>query len=332
VSKSNYRKFFSDHADFYKTIISNYNDFYFLKQSKSFLDKIAGRPSSESKKKYIVAISPLVGGQNCHRDIDSFTSVDFPNISRDLILGNVKNKVKTRVIENHSLFTEMDHGYINPLSDQYKELIASSFNNSYWDKESGYPGINSFNEYMTWAVYDLFIKEHFPQIADSVALQWQYQNASRGFIAQNLFAKKLVELYNGQKGKKRLESLYKPLLAWCKSIEHTIAQPVLLNVNKENFVKADVTNLQMEFSEPIDTANIFKVRLYEFKDRQQTGRDAIIEIKKITWSKDGKKLTCRVDTDFNEFTMLFNWWGVDKPLLSQNGIFLKPQSYLLLKK
>lgn len=332
VAKSNYRKFYYNHLDFYNKIVSNYKKFYFLNKSKLFLDKIAEKPKNDIKKNYVIAISPLVGGQNCHRDIDSLTTVDFPNISRDLILGNLDNNIRMRIVENHSIFTEMDHGYINPISDKYAKMIAANFDLSKWDKGSGYRGISSFNEYMTWAVYDLFIKENFPKFADSISLQWQYQNASRGFIAQNLFAKKLSELYFSKKGKRRIEDLYLPLLQWCKRVENTISQPSLLNADKKSFVKTDVSSLHMEFSEPMDTTRTFKARLYEFNDGQQTGREQIVEIKKIRWSKDGKELICRVDTEFGQFTLVLNWWSIDKPLLSTNGILLQPQGYMLLRK
>ena len=331
VTKSNYRVFYRNHLDRYKKIESNYKEYYFLNKSKLFLDKI-GEKSRDDSKNYIIAISPLVGGQNCHRDIDSLTTVDFPNISRDLILGELDNNIETRVVENHSIFTEMDHGYINPISEKYADLIAANFDLSKWDKESGYSGINSFNEYMTWAVYDLFIKENFPDMADSISLQWQYQNASRGFIGQNLFAKKLSELYFSKKGKQRIEDLYLPLLRWCKRVENIISQPALVNVNKKSFVKADVSSLRMEFSEPMDTNKTFTARLYEFNEGQQTGREQIVEVKQLQWRNEGRELFCRIDTEFKQFTLLLNWWGIDKPLLSANGLLLQPQSYLLLKK
>lgn len=172
VLKSNYREFYKNHKDFYDKIIANYKEYYLVNKSKQFLDKVAKKSNNEPLKSYVIAISPLVGGQNCHRNINSTTSVDFPNICKDLILGNLENDYSTRIIENHTLFTEMDHGYINPISEKYKELITSNFNLTKWDKESGYPGISSFNEYMTWAIYDLFIKENFPKIADLIALEW----------------------------------------------------------------------------------------------------------------------------------------------------------------
>ena len=332
VEKSNYRLFYKDHKDFYNAIVSNYKEYYFVNQSKQFLDKVAKKTVKETKEKYVVAISPLVGGQNCHRDIDSLTTVDFPNISKDLILGNLLTDYNTRIVENHSLFTEMDHGYVNPISDKYEKLITSNFNLTKWDKESGYSGVNSFNEYMTWAVYDLFIKENFPKVADSIALQWQYQNASRGFIAQNLFAKKVSELYFKQNGNKKIESIYKPLLKWCKSVENKISQPTLLNIDTKNFVKKDISNFEIEFSEEMDTNSSFQAQIVEFKNGNQTGKEKIIEIENAIWANNGKKVTLKFDTNFESFAIIFNWWGINKPLLSQNGILLEPQSYILVKK
>ncbi|MBS1682812.1 MAG: DUF4932 domain-containing protein [Bacteroidetes bacterium] len=331
VAKSNYRQFYNNHKSFYQKIVENYEGYYFVDQSKKFLDKIAGKPKADNRKKYIVAISPLVGGQNCHRDVDSLTTVDFPNISKDLIQGNLNSDLTTRVVENHSLFTEMDHGYINPISEKYENLIAANFDLNKWDNESGYPGINCFNEYMTWAAYDLFIKEKFPKMADSISLQWQYQNASRGFIAQNIFARKVSELYFSQKGDKKLEPIYVPLLKWCKEVERIVSQPSLQNIDKEIFVKTDLSNLVVQFSEPMNTGTPFKVQLVEFKNSNQTGKNNWVEIKD-GWINNGKSLRLKLNTSFEEFALIFNWWGNDKPLLSKNGIFLKPQSYILLKK
>jgi hypothetical protein len=332
VIKSNYRQFYKNHKDLYNKIVSNYKEYYFVTMTKQYLDKVAEKPMNESKKKYIIAISPLVGGQNCHRDIDSTMTVDFPNISKDLILGNLETNYIKRVVDNHTLFTEMDHGYINPISDKYEKLITANFNLTKWDKESGYPGINSFNEYMTWAVYDLFIKENFPKVADSITLQWQYQNASRGFIAQNLFANKVSELYFKQKGNKSIEKLYKPLLKWCKKIETNINQPELININTNKFVKTDMSNFVIEFSEEMTNNSSFNFRIFEFINGNHTGNVKIIEVNNAVWSNNGKKLTMKLDTDFEVFSMEFNWWGLDKPLISKNGILLKPQSYILVKK
>lgn len=324
IMKSNYRQFYKEHIDFYKRIVSNYKEYYFLDKAISFLDKVAEKSKLDSRKKYIIAISPLVGGQNCHRDIDSLTTIDFPYISEDLILGNLASNLNTRIIDNHSIFTEMNHGYINPISDKYQELITRNFNLEKWDKESGYHGINSFNEYMTWAVYDIFIQENFQEVSDSISLQWQYQNVSRGFIGQNLFSEKVSELYFKSKSKK-IEEIYEPLLKWCKEIENKISQPTILNIDREKFIKIDNSEIELEFSEEMNSKIISKIQIVEYENGKQTGKENFIEIKNENWSDNDKKLILKLDTTFEEFALIFNWWGNDKPLLSRNEMLLKPQ-------
>lgn len=332
ITKSNFRQFYNNHKNFYQNIITNYKEFYFVNQSKQFLEKVSNSNKSNDKEKYIVVLSPLVFRMNCHREIDSLTVVDFPSIGKDLILGNLETNYNTRIVENHYLFTEMDHGYVNPISDKYEKLITSNFNLTIWDKKSGYAGISNFNEYMTWAVYDLFIKENFPIVADSISLPWQYQNATRGFFAQNLFAKKVSELYFKQKGKKSIEHIYKPLLKWCKKIENKITQPTLINANTEKFAKADISNFVVEFSEKMNTQNSFQIQLYEFKNGNQTGKESLIEVKNAVWTDNGKKATFKIDTDFEVFVMYLSRYVMSKHLLSDTGILLQPESYILVKK
>lgn len=332
VAKSNFRQFYQQHKAFYDNIIKNYQDYYFVDQSYKFLNERIGKPANFSnQQKYYVVLSPLVYRMNCHRDIDDNTVADFPSASEDFINGVASSNSNSRVVQNHSIFTEMDHGYINPISDKYEKLITQFFDTKKWDMESGYEGTSVFNEYMTWAVYDLFVKEYFPSTADSIAIQWQYQNASRGFCAQNLFAKKVAELYQKQ-GKKNFESIYPPLLKWCKSVEDRITQPTLLNIDDQNFVKIDPNHIELNFSKAMNTQTPIDVQIIEYKNKQATGQKKIVEPKEIKWSNQGKTLHFKIDTTFDELILVFNWWGNGKPLISKNGIFLAPQSTVALKK
>jgi hypothetical protein len=268
---------------------------------------------------------------NCHRDIDDHTVADFPSASEDFINGISNSNPITRVVQSHFLFTEADHGYLNPISDKYEQLINQSFDSKKWDMESGYEGISVFNEYITWAVYDLFIKEYFPDKADSIAIQWQYQNADRGFWAQNIFANKMAELYY-KKGQKKFESIYVPFLKWCKKVEPHITQPTIVGTDTEHFVKADLNNLALNFSEPMNTELPIDVQIFEFKNEKATGNKKIIALKDYQWSNQGRTLNFKIDTPFEEFSLKFNWWGNGKPLVSKKGVFLKPNSIVALKK
>lgn len=328
VKKSNYRTFYKDHQSFYNSLINNYKDYYFINESYAFLDKIAGRPANDNSRTYAIAISPLVGGQNCHRDINSSLTVDFPNIGQDLILGNLKGNIAQRIIDNHTIFSEIDHGYVNPISDQYSDKIKENFSLNNWDKNSGYSGINSFNEYMTWAVYDLFIRENFPeQKVDSISTIYYKTNITRGFIAQNLFSEKLIELY---KSNKSLEKLYSPMLQWTHKTGKSISQPSVVNANNKNLEKVDKNNVVIQFTEPMKRTKSIQLRLFELVDGKETNNRTIITITNPVWSKNGKEVKFKLDTSYKDFGLSFHIWNSKTGLYSKNGILLNPRNYLLL--
>jgi hypothetical protein len=332
VAKSNFRQFFTSNKEFYQRLIQNYSQYYFVNEAMKFLDEqIGSKPNSNASSKYLIVLSPLVYRMNCHREIDANTTADFPSATEEFINEVKTDDLNSRIEGSHLIFTEMDHGYVNPISEKHKELIAANFDLKKWDKNSGYPGINCFNEYMTWAVYDLFVKKHFPENADSIITQWQYQNASRGFIAQNLFAEKVSQLYSKNKSKD-FESLYVPLLKWCKSIESNIAQPTILNTDGKTFLKISGNKIHIEFSEPMNSKLPFSVELEEFKNEKPTKQSKIVYVKNFKWSNQNKTLEFVLETDFTEYAVVFNWWGISKPLVSEQGIHLKPQAYILVKK
>ncbi|UKB82772.1 DUF4932 domain-containing protein [Chryseobacterium sp. MEBOG06] len=327
VKKSNYRAFFKDHQQFYNTLINNYKEYYYINDTYAFLDKIVGKVTAENTKNYVIAISPLVGGQNCHRDINSSLTVDFPDIGEDLIRGNLKNNIARRILDNHTVFSEIDHGYVNPISDQYSKEITAAFNLNNWDKKSGYPGISSFNEYMTWAVYDLFIREKFPkEKTDSLSTIYHKVNIRRGFIAQNLFSEKVIELY---KKNKSLEKLYTPLLQWTKKIGPKISQPSVLDANNSDFEKADLNNMVLRFTEPMKKTSTLQLRLFEYIDKKQTS-NTIIVVKNPVWSKDGKEVKFKLDTSYKNFELRFYVYNSMSGFYSQKGILLNPDNFLLL--
>lgn len=331
VIKSNFRTFFSDNIDFYNQIINNYEDYNYVHETVAFLDSVVGGRKDDPNSIYKIILSPLVYRMNCHRQLAKNIEADFPSATEDFINGvSDDNDISERLNANHSIFTEKDHEYVNPITAKYINLVSSNFDTKYWDYNSGYEDFNCFNEYMTWAVYDLFLVEKFPDYAKELSTYWQYQNASRGFFAQNLFSDKVLELYQKNKGQK-LESVYEPLLSWAKEIEHTITLPTLINIEKK-FVEVDPNRIRLDFSESMNTRFPFGLEIREYKNSRPTGNKNLIEITDFKWADNGKTVTFKIDTDFNEFCLIFNWWGIEKPLISENGIFLETYSAVWLKK
>lgn len=333
VIKSNFRTFFRKHQEFYNRLINNYSDYNYIKETIVFLDSKIGKSKIDKHNSiYKIILSPLVYRMNCHRNLSDNIVADFPSATEDFVNGLNNNKnIEDRLNSNHLIFTEKDHEYINPITYKKLNLVKSNFDTDIWDNNSGYQQENSFNEYLTWAVYELFLEEKFPKYSDKLSTYWQYQNASRGFFAQNIFSEKVKELYKKKK-KEKFSEIYEPLLKWTKKIERKISLPKLINIDKENFVKINSKNIKLEFSERMNSKLPFGLEIREFKDGKATGNKEFKEIIDFKWTQRGKIVNFNLDTNYKEFALIFNWWGIEKPLVSKNGVFLAPSSYILLKK
>jgi hypothetical protein len=268
---------------------------------------------------------------NCHRNLDSLTTADFPDIASFLIESSPGDKIdqQERAISVHTIFTEMDHGYVNPVSDKYPKQIEDKFDYKKWDRNSGYEDSDCFNEYMTWALYDLFTAKYFPKDAQYINTQWHYQNSTRGFFASSLFAAKLMELYNKTSGKE-LEEIYPKVLDWCAAIKDSLSFPTLILPRKNAVYPYDAkAGLAITFSEPMkkdfDTLNIYVAEIQKGKSTNR-GEMLALTPKDIKWQ--GNTMLIPNKINFAEFSLIFNWWGIAKPVLSEKGVMLAAQSYI----
>ncbi len=339
IQKSNYRDFYKAHNSLYDAIVANYSSYYMLDTMKMFLEKEFGITTSASNKgKYKVILSPLVFRMNCHRNIDSVTTADFPSLSVALIENNAMgiNNQAQRAVEIHTIFTEMDHGYVNPITELFRKDVELKFKNEYWDRKSGYEGLNCFNEYMTWALYDIFVKKYFPTIADSISTQWHYQNANRGFFASNLFALQLKQLSHLKKTSETLKDLYPKLLDWTTKNQSKNKELKLL-LPKADSIYALPNNgeVTLNFSTGIKR-NFSKISCIVMKlnnGRATKERNVITITPKdiVKWNSDSS-IVLQLKVPHDEFALILNWWGCKYPVLSDRDIMLAPQTYILLKK
>ncbi len=339
VQKSNYREFYKSQSSRYNAIVGNYSGYYMLDTIKMFLEKESGISESPTGKgKYQIILSPLVGRMNCHRDIDSLTKADFPSLSTALIENNLSdiNDEAQRAVEIHTLFTEMDHGYINPITDLFRKDVARQFNTEYWDRESGYQGLNCFNEYMTWALYDIFVKKYFSAIADSISTQWHYQNAQRGFFASSLFSLELKKLYDQKKPTARLKDLYPKLLSRINRDQSKNKDLKLLLPKTDSLyllpTNGEITlNFSTGLKKKFDKISCIVMRLQNGKSTRERTVLEIMPKDIVKWNSD-RSFVLKVNTPYDEFALIFNWWGCRYPVLSDRDIMLTCQSYILLKR
>lgn len=326
--KSKFKNFFHQNKNRYDQIVQNYQKEYLLDEMRGFLSDEFGDFFSD--KKYSIVISPFVYAQNLHRDIDSTWTADFPSVAKQVIEGIDFENEKDKSTEIHTLFTEMDHGYVNPTSDKHD--VSSSFDEDIWDDESGYSNSGNavFNEYMTWAVFDIFNKIHFPEIAEKVNLNWHFQNDTRGFPYSNLFANELVKRYELYKGEKNIKDLYTEILEWTNEIQPTLSKPLLLNDSDTIQISNERQLIELRFSEPMK-----KVQNFDFVFQYSQWDSEAIRVgeeNSLKWDKEGMLLTFEVKLpDKPEYYLLLNWWGVEKPLISEKGILLQATSGFIIK-
>ncbi len=116
------------------------------------------------------------------------------------------------------VFTEIDHNYVNPLSEKYLQQIDTIFNNrTLWTAPDGdtemYPSpFHVFNEYMTHAVFCAYVKDTYDaQTADFVINQRiKLMVERRKYIKFKEFTEELLRL----RGTQKIKDLYPAILAW----------------------------------------------------------------------------------------------------------------------
>jgi hypothetical protein len=121
------------------------------------------------------------------------------------------------------VFTEIDHNYVNQISYKYQKQI-----NSIFDKREIWTGANGdtdrygnpssvFNEYMTHAVFCIYVKENYDEqtankiIKNRVNLMVEH----RKYIKFKEFNDKLLSLSGGRK----VKDLYPDILNWASTIK-----------------------------------------------------------------------------------------------------------------
>ncbi|HEX8507019.1 MAG TPA: DUF4932 domain-containing protein [Hymenobacter sp.] len=326
---SGFRAFYQRHRPYYDSLATAYQASQRLPEVLAFLTAELGNAQPEAR--YAIVFSPLVGRMNCHRDVNG-VATDFITLPEYLLNRTTAQVPSAAEVASgiHMLFTEMDHGFVNPATDQHAALVTQSFVPGKWDVGSGYEKdpFGTFNEYMTWAVYDLFVHRYFPQEAPQVCQDWAMQNESRGFFASTLFNDKVRELYDRRKKGQTLRSIYPALLKWCQQAQNQLSQPTIASSSLQNATVTTglLAHYEVRFSEPMQetpTVDIMHVAMKE--PRQQKRVSLTPQAHNLRWSDHGQKLAFDLELENNcKNRVMFNVpWTTKLALKSKKGVDLK---------
>ena len=215
--KTNFRKFYKEHQDYYDTLISDYKALNPIDKIQQWLENKFGF----SYGNYIVTFSPLVGGaHSTQRFEDNGYNQTVMFVCRSEFSENYNRNID-EMINSRVVFTEIDHNFVNLFSDKYNQKINMAFKSrNKWvkaDKGTDWYG-NSytvFNEYMTFAFYSLYCLDNFPKqdVEKFIPKMENMMDNRRGFINFSKFNQKLISLYK-KNPNIFVNKIYEEMLKW----------------------------------------------------------------------------------------------------------------------
>jgi hypothetical protein len=329
--QTNFREFFASNRLFHEQMVEGYRQAYMLEEMRDFLEAEFG--AVFENRRYVIALSPFVYAQNLHRNIDATLTVDFPSVARPIVQNEPMSR-EEQASAIHTLFTEMSHGYVNPTTDQNADTVLGNFDPMIWAGESGYEESRNavFNEYMTWAAYDIFVAQVFPEYAEQVRFNWHIQNESRGFLYSRLFAQQVIEIYSRRQPGETIRELYPALIDRLADLQSDLSKPIIANSSEVYTTEADVPGwIEIVFSEPmIANASIS----YAIKHAGHEDVTGILSSEDIRWSHDQQSVQLRVafeKSTTDNYGIMLNTFGSSEPLISARGVALKAHSYRLVQ-
>ncbi|HEU4478438.1 MAG TPA: DUF4932 domain-containing protein [Pyrinomonadaceae bacterium] len=223
---SDFRSFYQENSKTYQEQINFYRETANVAEMKRWLDK--NFPGSNDYDTYKIIFSPLVAynqsstwfESNGFKELQPHVNFPYPqDLGRNFKDG--LSQPAEVIFRGNIVFTEINHGYINPEAEKYTDRIMKAISNrDRWvDKSKGpgyYGGIAAFNEYMNWGLVSLRIADYAPRDEQEkmIAAIDKMMTERRGFPQFAAFDKMLVDLYRNKKRSQTVADLYPQIIEW----------------------------------------------------------------------------------------------------------------------
>jgi hypothetical protein len=223
--ESDFRKFYRKHKNHYHNEINRVTELLPIKNMWNWLEKEF--PIKQNA--YKIIFSPLIGGSH---STQKYYGKDIKNdtyFSESIMFICDANRIDSKKeltskqkegLMSGIVFTEIDHNYVNPISNKYKKEISEIFNSKIWsdEKNAWYKNPQSvFNEYMTHSVFCIWILENYDkETADYVISERVKMNSERrGFVKFKAFNDEMMKLKK-ENSTKTISELYPQIIEWSK--------------------------------------------------------------------------------------------------------------------
>ena len=222
---SDFREFYRTHRELYAEQESFMRDSLGVEQMLDWLRR--NFPDVEFYDHVNIVFSPLVRG---NQSVTWFRYPGFSEIQPHVNFPFERQRSgdeqlapsSIRVRRGALLFTELNHGFINPTAALYSDRIGAAMQNreSWVDLEKsaasyGWPE-SVFNEMMNWALVSLYYVDQAPEsdrdLLVSQNARWQAEG--RGFLRSPEFHEFLVELYRDRPEGATVADLYPQIVDW----------------------------------------------------------------------------------------------------------------------
>ncbi len=219
AKESNFRAFYKSNKSYYDSLIVTYNQLNPIQKMQDWLDdKFKFGYGS-----YVIYFSPIISGAH---STQKFTEDNFSQTFMFICKAEYMDKynaVQNELIQSRVVFTEIDHNYVNPISNNYIERINESFESrEKWSPSEITNNYHNpymvFNEYMTFAVYSLYIFDNYTdqQLEEFLPIMENQMTKGRGFIKFKEFNRELLHVYKDNPSI-TIDELYDHILSWSKN-------------------------------------------------------------------------------------------------------------------
>lgn len=218
-SETSFGEFFNENESFYQKAIENSFEYAEPYKIWSWLEE----RSEIEIHSYKIIITHLTNGIHSTKSYgdDSFSELII-FVSAPEPVENDLSKAKFA----RSVFTEIDHTYVNPYGIKNKaqiENVMGSASNWYDDTKTRIYNSNLqvFLEYMTWGVFTLYANDTYPlSLSDEVNKSVvSFMEDQRGFKHFETFNQALQNLYSKSNQNANIEALTEKITVWMSDLD-----------------------------------------------------------------------------------------------------------------
>jgi hypothetical protein len=220
ANRSGFRAFYADRMPLYEDQIRRYQELVSVDRMWQWLET----HFPDRYDRYRIVFSPLINGSH---STQRFTTGGVRETvmfiaGPDVVSSTVDARLRSAHLER-LVFTEIDHNYVNPATDRYSAVVRRIFDNvSFWngDRNNYRSSTATFNEYMTWAVFNLYARDAY-DAATSAAIRESVITSmvqNRRFHKFREFEQVVMDVYSAAGAPACIPNLYGEILHRAASI------------------------------------------------------------------------------------------------------------------